>query len=275
MVSTGPLKGKYLQQLIEEYKELLVGQRVFEKFHTNFPLLIKYLDAQEDLSVQVHPNDALAAKRYNGLGKSEMWYIMDASKEAQINVGFNQSLDKQTFVQAFEKGQLQTLLNMESVKKGDTFYLPAGRIHYIGKGILLAEIQQTSDITYRIYDFDRKDDDGNPRELHVAQAIEALDFTMLDDYHSRYQLKENQAAPLVHCPYFKTNVVSVTNQYQVQTQLAESFKIVMVVEGSGKLQYTHHSEPVTTGDVHLIPANNLTVTYQANPQGLKVIEIHV
>jgi mannose-6-phosphate isomerase len=275
MVSTGPLKGKYLQQLIEEYKELLVGQRVFEKFHTNFPLLIKYLDAQEDLSVQVHPNDALAAKRYNGLGKSEMWYIMDASKEAQINVGFNQSLDKQTFVQAFEKGQLQTLLNMESVKKGDTFYLPAGRIHYIGKGILLAEIQQTSDITYRIYDFDRKDDEGNPRELHVTQAIEALDFTQLDDYHTRYELKENTAAQLVHCPYFVTDIIAISDSYSVKTSIEESFKIVMVVEGSGELMYSMEKEEVKVGDVHLIPANNQNVEYKSGMKGLKIIEIHV
>jgi mannose-6-phosphate isomerase len=273
MVSNGTLKGVYLQQLIEQYKEQLVGQRVFQKFQTNFPLLIKYLDAQDDLSVQVHPNDELAAKRYNGLGKSEMWYIMDATPNAQINVGFNCVLDKEKFNSTFSKGKLQSILNMEQVKKGDTFYLPAGRIHYIGKGILLAEIQQTSDITYRIYDFDRKDDEGNPRELHVAQAIEALDFTQLNDYHTRYELKENSAVQLVHSPYFVTDIVSISQSYSLHTSLKESFKIVMVVEGNGLLEYSTTKEEVSVGDVHLIPANNQNVAYKAGVDGLKIIEI--
>lgn len=275
MVSNGELKGRYLQQLLEQYKEQLVGKRVFEKFKTNFPLLIKYLDAQDDLSVQVHPNDELAAKRYNGLGKSEMWYIMDAASDAQINVGFNCALDKEKFVSTFSKGELQSVLNMESVKKGDTFYLPAGRIHYIGKGILLAEIQQTSDITYRIYDFDRKDDEGNPRELHVTQAIEALDFSQLNDYHTRYELKENAAAQLVHCPYFVTDIIAITHSYSIKTLIEESFKIVMVVEGSGDLLYSSSKEEVKAGDVHLIPANNQSVEYKAGEKGMKIIEIHV
>jgi mannose-6-phosphate isomerase len=192
VVKNGSLAGKSLVELIQTYKEKLVGKKVFEKSGDEFPLLIKFIDANDDLSIQVHPDDALGMKRHNSLGKTEMWYVFEADKGAKLNSGFNQEMDKETYLKHLNDKSLEKILNYEEVKIGDVFFLPAGRVHYIGKGICLAEIQQTSDITYRIYDFDRRDDKGNLRELHTDLALDAIDYKHYVDYKTKYAPKTNE-----------------------------------------------------------------------------------
>src|SRR5690606_31355775 len=174
VVAAGPLAGKSLPELIEMYKGELLGNRIYEKSGNEFPLLVKFIDANEDLSIQVHPNDEIAWQRHKSLGKAEVWYIMQADEGATLISGFNQPMDEATYRKHLEENRLKDILNKESVKAGDVFYIPGGRVHTIGKGLLLAEIQQSSDITYRIYDFDRVDDQGNKRELHTEDAMAAI-----------------------------------------------------------------------------------------------------
>jgi mannose-6-phosphate isomerase len=208
-VAQGELKGKNLVELIGEYKSELVGKKVFEKFGTEFPLLIKFIDANDDLSIQVHPDDVLAKKRHNSFGKTEMWYVFGADKGAKLNSGFKKTIDKETYLKHLNAKSLDQILNYEDVNVGDVYFLPAGRVHYIGKGICLAEIQQTSDITYRIYDFDRKDDNGNLRELHTDEAVDAIDYKAYPDYKTKYEVRKNEASKLVECQYFRTNLLDL------------------------------------------------------------------
>ena len=183
VVREGSLQGQNLEFLLNEYKENLVGEKVYKTYGNEFPLLVKFIDSNDDLSVQVHPYDALAKKRHSSFGKTEMWYIFQADVNATLNSGFNRPLTREQYLDYFNNGKLMDILNIEKVQADDVYFLPAGRVHYIGKGCLLAEIQQSSDITYRIYDFDRKDDKGNTRELHTEQSIDAIDFT----YHKNYK----------------------------------------------------------------------------------------
>src|SRR6056297_3527835 len=167
VVANGEFKGFSLKDLLEEYKEKILGEKIYKEFDTDFPLLIKFIDANTELSVQLHPNDELAQQRHNSFGKTEMWYIMQADEGAKINIGFKESVSKEDYISRLEEGKIVELLNFEEVKKGDSFFINTGKVHAIGAGVLLAEIQQTSDVTYRIYDWDRTDDDGNSRELHT------------------------------------------------------------------------------------------------------------
>jgi mannose-6-phosphate isomerase len=183
VVKEGSLQGQSLRELVEQYKGELVGQHVYEQYGNRFPLLIKFIDANDDLSIQVHPNDELAKERKSGFGKTEMWYIMQADEGAKLNSGFNREVTKDEYVKAVADNTIQDLLNIEPAEAGDVFFLPAGRVHYIGKGLLLAEIQQTSDTTYRIYDFDRVDTTtGKKRELHTELAVDAIDYQHYDQY---------------------------------------------------------------------------------------------
>ena len=182
VVSEGDLKGRTLVELINEYKGELIGEHVYEKFGDKFPLLIKFIDANDDLSIQVHPDDELAQKRHNSFGKTEMWYVVDAEEGATLISGFKKQTNKEEYLRIFEEGNLTDILNSEDVVNDDVFFLPAGRVHTIGKGLLIAEIQQTSDITYRIYDFDRVDKNGVGRELHVEEAVDAIDYSFYENY---------------------------------------------------------------------------------------------
>ena len=186
VVSEGEFKGRSLVELIDEFKGELIGEKVYERFGDKFPLLIKFIDANDDLSIQVHPDDDLGMKRHNSFGKTEMWYVVSADKDAKLISGFNKPTSKEEYLEYFESGKLVELLNREDVYDDDVFYLPAGRVHTIGKGLLIAEIQQTSDITYRIYDFDRVDANGNGRELHVEEAVDAIDYGFYEDYKTTY-----------------------------------------------------------------------------------------
>ena len=273
-VANGLLQGKTLPELIDEYKGELVGNKVYKQHGTDFPLLIKYIDAAEDLSIQVHPDDTLAKKRHNSFGKTEMWYIMQADEDATLIAGFNQDLTKEAYLDALNSGRLTGILNEEKVDAGDTFFLPAGRVHTIGKGLLLAEIQQTSDVTYRIYDFDRVDDQGNKRELHTELALDALDFSKTPDAKTHYKDAKNEAVTLVSCPYFTTNKIKLDQTLDRDHTNRDSFVIYIGTEGVTELKATTDTVSIGKGEVYLVPARLTQVTLV--PQGeAELLEVYV
>ncbi len=255
VVKEGSLKGKSLIEIIDQFEAGLLGNKVFEKFGTEFPLLIKFIDAKEDLSIQVHPNDLLAKNRHNGFGKTEMWYIFQADEGASLISGFNQKIDKEIYLEKFNSGKLSDILSRESAEAGDVFFIPAGRVHTIGAGILLAEIQQTSDITYRIYDFDRKDDNGNLRELHTQEAIDAINYEYLDTYKTKYNTVKNTNNQLLSCAYFQTNKYVIDVPLQKEYAHLDSFKILICYKGKSIIEGIGFSVEMNFGDVILIPAN--------------------
>jgi mannose-6-phosphate isomerase len=262
VVREGALVGETLQAILEKYKEELVGKHVYERYGNEFPLLVKFLDANDDLSIQVHPNDELARTRHNSFGKTEMWYIMQADEGAVLNSGFNRPVTQTEYVQAVAQNTLPEILNIEEAKPGDVFFLPAGRVHYIGKGLLLAEIQQTSDITYRIYDFDRCDDKGNLRELHTEQAVDAIDYHYYGDYKTRYERKLNESVNAVTSDYFTTNVLHLNQKIQHDYTALDSFVILVCVEGTLTVQATGgYRITLKMGECALIPASITSVTF--------------
>ena len=254
LVSEGPLIGTALPLLIETYKGALVGEKVYQQYGAEFPLLVKFLDANQDLSIQVHPNDALAKERHQSLGKTEMWYIFQADEGAKLICGFNQSLSKAQYLDYFNSGRLMEILNQETVAPGDVFFVPAGRVHTIGKGILLAEIQQTSDVTYRIYDFDRVDKDGNTRELHTEEALDALDFEHYSEYKTHYQQSVDQAAPIVQSPYFETNRLYFRHEVSRNYHHLDSFVIYVCVDGKLRIEWDGQFITLVKGEAVLVPA---------------------
>ncbi|WMJ71774.1 mannose-6-phosphate isomerase [Cytophagaceae bacterium ABcell3] len=254
IVKEGPFKGKSLAQLIEEHQERLVGNKVYKRFGTEFPLLIKFLDASEDLSIQVHPDDNLARQKHGSLGKTEMWYILQADEGARLNTGFSKQVDRKTFMEHVNNNTLEEILNYEEVKEGDVFFLPAGRIHYIGKGICLAEIQQTSDVTYRVYDFGRKDSNGNTRELHVEDAVDALDFKVYDQYKSHYEAELDRPVNIVECPYFTTNLLEAAHEQDRDYSKLDSFVIYIILDGKVELATSNGTFDFQKGDTVLLPA---------------------
>ncbi|WP_128547530.1 type I phosphomannose isomerase catalytic subunit [Larkinella soli] len=275
VVKEGALKGQSLQELLEKYGEELVGKHVYERYGNEFPLLVKFIDANDDLSIQVHPNDRLAKERHNSFGKTEMWYILEADETATLNSGFNRSVTKDEYVKAVENNTLNDILNIEDVRAGDVFFLPAGRVHYIGKGILLAEIQQTSDITYRIYDFDRVDDKGRKRELHTDLAVDAIDYTHYDHYKTQYEPKRNQSVNVVTSEYFVTNVLNFDQEVMHDYTHLDSFVILVCVGGSLTIEAEGgYRIPLKMGQCALIPASARQVTLL--PDGdMTVLESYV
>lgn len=254
VVSHGNLAGKDLRSLIRTYKGALVGEKVYETSGEEFPLLVKFIDANDDLSVQVHPDDELAGKRHNSLGKTEMWYVFQADDGSSLISGFNQPMDKEKYRIAFENGEIMNILNREEVQQDDVYFLPAGRIHTIGKGLLIAEIQQTSDITYRIYDFDRVDDNGQQRELHTEEAIDAIDYEYYNRYKTAYEDKINEAMLLVECPYFTTNKLHITQNIERNFQQVDSFVIYVCMEGNVQIQFNSGKVNIKKGESVLVPA---------------------
>jgi len=255
VVSNGNLAGNNLEELIEVYMGDLVGDKVYDQFGMEFPLLIKFIDANDVLSIQVHPDDELSKERHNAFGKTEMWYVIEADKGSELIVGFNQEVDKAKYVAKLEEGKLEEILNNEPVKKGSCFFIPAGRVHAIGKGILLAEIQQTSDVTYRMYDWNRTDDQGNPRELHTELAVDAIDYSFEKKYRTDYETEINKSKELVRCPYFTTNTLEFDKQIEKDYSQLDSFVIYMCLDGD----FTIESEggittEVAKGETVLIPA---------------------
>jgi mannose-6-phosphate isomerase len=253
-VSNGFLKGNELNELVEVYMEDLVGEDAFERNGNEFPLLVKFIDSNDSLSIQVHPDDALAARRGLGNGKSEMWYILEAEAGAEIINGFNRKTDPKTYLEYLEKNRLTEILNSEKAHKGDVFYIPAGRIHALGPGILLAEIQQTSDTTYRIYDWGRVDENGKGRELHQDLALDAIDFSVPDSYRTTYRNVLNQSAPLVSNPHFTTQTLAFNKAIRKDYSALDSFVIFVCVEGMTRVECRSSIETLKKGEVLLIPA---------------------
>lgn len=260
VVAEGTLQGKTLKELVAQYKGELVGNHVYEQFGDEFPLLIKFLDANDDLSIQVHPNEQLAQARHQGHGKTEMWYIMQADEGAKLNAGFNREVTKAEYVQAVADNTLMDILNMEEAKPGDVFFLPAGRVHFIGKGLLLAEIQQTSDITYRIYDFDRVDDQGNKRELHTEAAVNAIDYHYYGNYKTDYDRQTNERVNAVTCDYFVTNVLHFDQEVAHDYTALDSFVTLVCVAGALTIQAGGYAIPLQMGQCAVIPASATMVT---------------
>lgn len=256
VVSEGPLKGKSLKELIQTYEGKLVGEKVYSAFGDNFPILIKYIDAKTPLSIQVHPSNELAKERHNSFGKNEMWYIMESDNDAELIVGFNQEVDQAGYVGKLESGDILEVLNAEKVDKGDTYYIPTGRVHAIGAGVLLAEIQQTSDVTYRIYDYKRVDaKTGQERELHTELALDAIDFELHDSYKTPYELKENESSELVYSPYFKTNIIQLKGHVNQDYSALDSFVIYMCVEGNSEIVCGTSTYELNQGETMLLPAS--------------------
>ena len=272
IVSIGELKGLTLKQLLAAYKEKLIGKKNFEQFGEKFPLLIKFIDAKEDLSIQLHPNDELAAKRHNSFGKTEMWYVMQADAEANLIVGFKQKVTPEIYLKHLEKKTLTKILNFERVKEGDTFFIEVGRVHAIGAGVMLAEIQQTSDITYRVYDWDRKDNQGNERELHNDLAIDAIDFNMEDDFRVSYSTHENQSNKMVSCIYFTTNFIHLNNTVNKENN-HDSFIIYMCVDGEANVLFDSFTENLKKGETILIPA--AIKQFKLDSNNAKLLEVYV
>lgn len=273
IVSEGSLKGKSLTELIELYKGTLVGDHVYAKFGTEFPLLIKFIDANQDLSIQVHPNDAMAKKRHNSFGKTEMWYVVNAEPGATLISGFNKPTNKEEYLEYFNSGKLMDLLNKENVENDDVFFLPAGRVHTIGKGLLIAEIQQTSDITYRIYDFDRTDAHGYKRELHVEQALDAIDFTYYKDYKTDYN-KKSVDVQLASCDYFTTNKLVIEESLERNYDSMDSFVVLMCLQGEGTIDYGKGQVSYKLGDTLLIPNQVKSVIIESQGES-KLLEVFV
>ena len=273
VVSNGFLAENNLNELMEIYLTDLVGEKNYEKYGLGFPLLIKFIDAQDNLSVQVHPDDEVAQEKYGQNGKTEMWHVIQADEGAGLYVGFNQKITAQQYMDAVENGTLENYLKFYPVKASDTFMIPAGTVHAIGKGVLLAEIQQPSDITFRIYDWNRVDENGNGRELHTEEAFEAIHSEQnLDDFQVHYEPEKNKTVTLVHSPYFNTNLLEMDMQVEKSFVQLDSFVIYICLEGNAFLVSGDSKERLETGEVVLVPAevDHLTIIPDAKAKLLEV-----
>ena len=262
VVANGFLAENNLNELMEIYLTDLVGEKNYEKYGLGFPLLVKFIDAQDNLSVQVHPDDDFAQEKFGQNGKTEMWHVIQADEGAGLYVGFNQKITAQQYMDAVENGTLEDYLKFYPVKSGDTFMIPAGTVHAIGKGVLLAEIQQPSDITFRIYDWNRVDEQGNSRELHTEEAFEAIHSEEnLADFQVHYEREKNKTVTLVHSPYFNTNLLEMDMQVEKSFVQLDSFVIYICLEGSAFLVSGDFKEKLETGEVVLVPAevDHLTI----------------
>jgi len=253
VVANGFLEGNELNELVEIYMDDLVGGKVYEKYQNEFPILVKFIDANDYLSIQVHPDDALAQKRGIGNGKTEMWYIISADEGSELIAGFNKKMTQKTYLDHLESKKLKEILNVEKVSAGDVFFIPAGRVHALGPGILLAEIQQTSDTTYRIYDWDRLDDKGNSRQLHTAEALEAIDFNVYDTYRSAYPAIKNTSIEVVNQPFFTTNMLHLDKPLSKNYEELDSFVIYTCVKGDIVVNYQDDVVKLRMGECLLIP----------------------
>jgi mannose-6-phosphate isomerase len=272
IVSNGSLKGKSLKDLLNKYKEDLIGLKNYRIFENKFPLLIKFIDAKEDLSIQLHPNDELAAKRHNSFGKTEMWYVFQADAGSNLIVGFNQEMTREKYLKHLKDKTLTKILNFDEVKEGDTYFVEVGRVHAIGAGVMVAEIQQTSDITYRVYDWDRVDDNGNERELHNDLAIDAFDFDMPDNFRVTYDKSPNQSNEMVSCPYFTTNYLKINQTLQKENK-QDSFIIYMCVDGEAEIKSNSFSEHIKKGETILLPA--VIENYEISSKNATLLEVYV
>ena len=276
IVAEGPDKGLTLTQLVRRHRQELVGEDNYAVFGEKFPLLIKFIDAKQDLSIQVHPDDLLAKKRHNSFGKTEMWYVVGADKGAKLRSGFSKEITPQEYKDCVANDTITDVLQEYEIKSGDVFFLPAGRVHSIGAGSFIAEIQQTSNITYRIYDFNRKDADGNLRELHTELAKDAIDYEVLNDYRTDYERIQDEPVELVACPYFTTSLYDLTEDVTCDYADLDSFVIFICVEGSCTLEDNEgHTLSLKAGETILYPATTEEVTIIPSESGVKILETYV
>lgn len=262
IVENGFLAGNSLNELVEIYMGDLVGERVYEMYGNEFPLLVKLLDTDSQLSIQVHPADEYAMKNHNSLGKTEMWVVLEAEDNAEIITGFTRDVTKEEYIHHLESRTLRSILNIENAAKGDVYFIPPGRIHAIGAGITLLEIQQTSDLTYRVYDYDRVDENGNQRQLHTHQALDVIDFAGYSSYKTHYKPVKDNPVEIVSCQCFTTRLLDLTLPKEMDYMSIESFVIACCIEGSAKLNFNEGEEHLKAGDVILIPAElkNILIT---------------
>lgn len=276
VVANGPDKGLTLSDMVRKYREELVGEANYARFGAKFPLLIKFIDAKLDLSIQVHPGDDLAKKRHNSFGKNEMWYVISADKGAKLISGFSEKITTKEYKERIYDGTFADVLQSCEVHPGDVFYVPAGRVHGIGAGVFVAEIQQTSDITYRIFDYNRKDKDGKRRELHTTQAVEAINFADVeDDFRTKYDEIKNEPVELVACPYFTTSLYDMEEEISCDYSELDSFVILICVEGGCELiADSQESISLKAGETVLLPAAIQDV--KIIPEGrVKLLETYV
>lgn len=274
-VSNGIFAGKTLRELSNEFKGDLLGEKVYQTFGDNFPLLIKFIDAEKPLSIQVHPHDEIAKKRHNSFGKNEMWYVMNADEEAEIIVGFKKDLEKKSYIEHLENNRILEVLNTVKTISGDAFNIPTGRIHAIGAGVLLAEIQQTSDITYRIFDYNRVDSQtGKERELHNDLAVDVITFKAENEYKTSYKKEENKSNELIHTTYFKSNILIITENFSKSYAQIDSFVIFICTEGNVNITLEKESFSLLKGETILIPATAKEVLFSPTVIS-KIIEVYL
>jgi mannose-6-phosphate isomerase len=274
VVSNGFLAGNNIEELIEVYMGDITGDSIFEKFGNKFPLLFKFIEAGEDLSVQVHPGDAMAKEKHNDYGKTEMWYILESEKDAKIYTGFREGVTKEMYEESVANGTVPELLFVETAEPGDSFFTPAGRIHAIGKGVVLVEIQQTSDLTYRISDWNRKSNGKVKRELHLELALEAMDFSAVGKIKLKKEPELNKTENLVNCEYFTTNILHFNTAIKKEYHLIDSFVVYICIEGEFRLRWEGNSENVTKGETVLLPAMIRDVILDASVNA-RVLEVYI
>ena len=275
IVANGPHQGKRLNQLVSEMKVQLVGEENYQRFGDEFPLLIKFIDARRDLSIQVHPSDEVAHRQGKERGKTEMWYCLgdkETSMSPRLYNGLKKQITPEEYKQMVDNGTITEALAQYEVHEGDVFFIPAGRIHAIGAGCFVTEIQQTSDVTYRIYDYKRKDKNGNYRELHTQLAAESIDFNVLPDYRTTYEAVKNEGVQVVSCPYFTTAVYDLTEPMTLDYSELDSFVILIAVKGAGRLICEGEELPFQMGDTVLLPATTQEVRVEGT---VKFLETYV
>lgn len=272
VVAEGDLAGKSLLELIDEYQGELMGDRLYEEYGRKFPLLFKFIDANQNLSLQLHPHDDLALKRHDSFGKTEMWYIMQADENAGIYVGFKDGTDKEDYLKYLEAEKLQDIMNFEEVKTGDVYFIKTGLVHAIGEGVVLAEIQQSSDITYRVFDWNRRDSEGNQRELHTGLALDAIDFNF-KDYHVNYHPEANKFQSLVENKYFKTRKMNLEGTVEKDYAGTDSFVVTMCVEGEMRIDSEKGSVHLKKGETAMLPASIKKVKFIG--EGAEFLEVTV
>lgn len=274
VVVNGFLSENTLTELIETYMGELVGDKIYDQYGLDFPLLFKLIDANDKLSIQVHPNDEVAAERHQCFGKTEMWYVVEAEPGAELIIGFAKDSDRDAYLDALDDERVEDLLDRVPVKAGDVFFIPAGLVHAIGKGVVIAEIQQSSDITYRIYDYNRKDAHGNGRELHTEQALDVINFNTYKESKIQYDDKLNEVITLVDCEYFTTNVLHFNQSFQRDYAGLDSFKVLMCLDGSFTLETEDNITDVEKGETILIPAV-IDQIHMHPTDNAKILEVYI
>lgn len=278
VVADGKDEGKTIIQLLDEQKEKLVGKDVYAHYSNTFPLLIKFIDARQDLSIQVHPDDKTAMMRHGSLGKTEMWYIIKADEDSFISAGFKQPVKKEDYNRIIQDHSITEVLNKETVRVGDVYFLPPGTVHSLGAGVFVAEIQETSDITYRIYDYCRKDAQGKERELHTEQAKEVIDFSSRNNHKISYKENRDKRVELVNCPFFTTNIIKATKSYHADYSKLDSFVVIMCIDGEATITENgidgKEQRIIKQGNTVLIPATTQSIDLE--PINIcKILEVYI